>query len=625
MFLTLKRFTTYTIVLTAVFVCSGLLPGYTYGQQNDVQKDSLVKKNHNIFQWAINAVTRSKEDSLKQAAILNIKSETVFLPYNGKIIRHITIQQFGFEKTFQDTSESLKYKGTQLLNSLHRNTREQVIQNNLFIKENTVLDAYKVADNERHLRSLEYIQDARILVNEIEGATDSVDIVVITKDLFSIQFELNDLNPHRFKAKLGDANVAGLAQKVQLTTLLQQSRSPAFGYELLYSKNNISNSFINATAAYTTINPDITTAAEDEHAWNVSFERPLVSQYMHIAGGLDFGQNKAVNNYNQPDSLFYKYHYNTFDTWLGYNLGIKKHSQSSKIYNRTFISARYFHDHFTDTPYQLTNPYNFRYDNKQAMLAQFTFFRQTFYKTNYIFGFGTTEDIPLGYNIALTGGWYKQSNLKRPYVGLDANRYVISNKGDFIQYFVRSGSYFNDGKLQDAGVLLGTSIFTRLMLMRNIKIRQYIRFSYTKQFNRLATDALTINNPFGLRYFNSDSLLGDQRISLHTETFFFINYKFLGFKFAPFIFGDVAILKPENQKFSKSGLYYGLGGGVRIRNENLVFNTVEMRFVYFPRKTEGNNSFKLTLAANIRFRYNSNYVKAPDIIQLNNDDANNIY
>ena len=87
------------------------------------------------------------------------------------------------------------------------------------------------------------------------------------------------------------------------------------------------------------------------------------------------------------------------------------------------------------------------------MLAQFTFFKQEYYKTNYIFGFGTTEDIPYGYNIALTCGWYKQSYLSRPYAGVDANRYMVYNKGDIVQYFLSAGTFLNKGKWQDAGML----------------------------------------------------------------------------------------------------------------------------------------------------------------------------
>ena len=618
--LTAKKYLRYAICIAAA-----ILHYCCYGQQNENLTDTLTKKKYNIFQFITNAVTQSPADSLKHAGILNVNAGAPFLPYKGKIIRHIIIRELGFEKTFADTSKNYENFGAKLLNKTHRNTRDWVIGNNLFIKEKTQLNPYKVADNERHLRSLEYIQDARILVQEIADEPDSVDVLIITKDLYSITAELNDLSTSRFKAKFADVNVAGMGQKIQLTTLTEHNRSPGFGYDLLYSKNNIANTFINAAVDYSTVNSNITDHTEDETRWYLKFERPLISQYAHIAGGINFGHNQTINSYNKPDSLFYKYSYHNYDAWFGYNLGIKEHTEINKTNNRTFASIGYLQNQFTRQPEQLTDQYNFRYNDKKALLAQFTFFRQQFFKTNYIFGFGTTEDVPLGYNIALTTGFYKQADLNRTYAGIDANRYVTGNKGYFIQYFLRAGAFINKGNLQDAGVLFGGSIFTRIFLFRNLKVRQYFSSSYTKLFNRTALDPLRINTPFGLRYFNSDSAFGDRRISLHTETFFFTNYNLYGFKFAPFIFADATILSPEKQPFARSDFYSGIGGGVRTRNENLVFNTLELRFIYFPRKVEGNNSFKVTLSTNILFRYNSNYVKAPDIIQLNNDNNNNIY
>ncbi|MEP6846215.1 MAG: hypothetical protein ABI861_09435 [Panacibacter sp.] len=542
-----------------LFLLAWLLPFFGYCQETEKKEDSTEKKSSNILRLAINAVTHSPTDSAKESTVLNYKSETQFLAYKGKTIRHIYIQTYGFERNFADTSKQTDYYGTRLLNRIHRDTREWVIRNNLFIKEESIIDPYKMADNERHLRSLEFIQDARILVKRIAGNKDSVDVYVITKDLFSLTGELNDFSTSRFKAKIADANVSGMGQKVQVTTLWEKDRNPGFGYELFYNKNNIANTFINATVVYSKIKPDLTYGMDAESAWYINLERPLVSQYSHMAGAITVGQHQSANSYNKPDSLFYRYHYNVYDAWMGYNPGIKTHSKNEASTNRFFLSGRYFNNQFSERPEQLKTPYNFRYDNRKALLGQFTFFRQNFYKTNYIFGFGTTEDIPYGYNISVTTGLYKQNDMVRPYAGIDANKYVASDKGYFLQYFLRTGGFIKGGQIQDGGLLLGGSLFSPLFNYRKVKIRQYLRLSYTKQFNRVGLDPLKINNAFGLRYFGSDSALGDQRISIHTETFFFLNYKLFGFKFAPFAFADAAALTPENEKFSKSGFYYGLG------------------------------------------------------------------
>jgi hypothetical protein len=50
-----------------------------------------------------------------------------------------------------------------------------------------------------------------------------------------------------------------------------------------------------------------------------------------------------------------------------------------------------------------------------------------------------------------------------------------------------------------------------------------------------------------------------------------------------------------------------------------------LRFVYFPRKTDQNQSFKIILNTGIQFRYNNTYVKAPDVVFLNTDGLNSIY
>ena len=69
----------------------------------------------------------------------------------------------------------------------------------------------------------------------------------------------------------------------------------------------------------------------------------------------------------------------------------------------------------------------------------------------------------------------------------------------------------------------------------------------------------------------------------------------------------------------------GIGAGIRSRNENLIFNTIELRAVYFPRKTVQNTSFKIMLNTGLQFRFNTIYVRQPDVVFLNTDGLNSIY
>ncbi len=572
---------------------------------------------HNIFKQVKDAVTVAKKDSSASATVLNTKGETYFNSYHGKVIRHIITKELGFEKTFTDTSSKIKYFGSKVLNALHTDTKSWVIRSNLFFRENSVLNAYLMADNERYLRSLKFIQDARILVDSVSGSNDSVDVQIITKDLFTITGILDVNGIKRVRTRIAENNLMGMGQGLQYTALFDRSRRPFYGYELLYSKNSIANTLINGTIGYTLINTGRSNGTEEEKAFYIRLERPLVSPYSKLAGGLEVSYNHSENYYNKPDSQFYNYRYNLYDVWGGYNLGVTKLLKSNnKIRDRSFFALRYLRNNFVELPFQVGDKFDPLYNTRNAVLAELTLFRQDFYKTNYIYGFGTTEDIPYGFNIALTGGWYQQLFLKRAYAGINANYFIVTHRGEFMQYIVQTGGFRNH-KWEDASVLLGANMFSKLYYYKNWKIREHIKFSYTQQFNRVTFEPLKIDNPYGLEYFSSDSLWGQRRATLYAETVVFLKRKVLGFQIAPFAFADLSLLTPEKAVLNKSDLYSGLGGGIRTRNENLIFGTIQLKMTYFPRRGDRNNVFKISVQSNLRFRYNSRYIKAPDIIQLN--------
>lgn len=594
-------------------------------QEKDSSERVSPKKHGEVYNLLYSLIARKANDSSMLQSGVVIANEVSFIPYNGKVIRQILVKESRLNNTSQDTTKEINFFGKEFVKHLYRNTRESVIRDNLFIKPGTPLNASLVADNERYLRSLNYIYDARILPMPVDNELDSVDLVVITRNFVSIIAELNDIGSDHFKAKVGDANIAGTAQRIEFTALVEKRRGPNFGYEILYQKNTIKNSFINASIGYSQIKPNLYDGSPDEHTWQIKVERPLVSQYLHYAGALTVSQSQTVNHYSKPDTVFYDYQYHTLDLWAGYNLGIKKFKLANSTLRRHFVSVRYLRNKFSHVPYQVKDVFNFRFNDREAILGQFTFFRQKFYKTNYIFGFGITEDVPYGYNIALTSGWYRQSRLERLYTGVDANHYVVTGKGNVLQYFLRAGGFLHKSEFQDVSLLLGSSAFSKIYHVKSLKMRQYLRLSYTRQFNRLGMEPLNLSNIFGLSNIPTDSTSGKQRISMHTESILFLNYKLLGFKFAPIASVDITYFTPEQKPLNNTGLYFGLGGGVRTRNENLLFGTTDLRFVYFPPRAQQKSNFQVIFTTNLRLRSNFNYVKAPDIIQVNSDIDNPIY
>src|SRR5690606_34597369 len=201
------------------------------------------------------------------------------------------------------------------------------------------------------------------------------------------------------------------------------------------------------------------------------------------------------------------YRYNYYDGWIGYNLGTKRMMEYANYSNnrtRFFLAARYFKADYKYAPVQIDERFDPVYNTREATLAQLTVFKQDFYKLNYIYGFGTTEDIPTGYAISLTAGWHKQLKLERPYAGVQLDHYLVTPKGGFVNATFKLGGFLQDGKFQDASTLASVNFFTRLVSYRKWKIREFAKFSYTQLDNRVTYEPLRINNIYGLHEFRTD-------------------------------------------------------------------------------------------------------------------------
>ena len=108
----------------------------------------------------------------KRDTLFNVKSEDAYVKYEGKIVRRIIIEHIGFEKNIIDTAHTMRSIVARTANHLHRESRDWVIRDNLFIRAGKPLNSYRIADNERYLRDLDFILDSRIFVKPIETTTD---------------------------------------------------------------------------------------------------------------------------------------------------------------------------------------------------------------------------------------------------------------------------------------------------------------------------------------------------------------------------------------------------------------------------------------------------------------------
>jgi hypothetical protein len=590
-----------SVLYVLVFHLGFFLQGWTQDSLNLPLQDSKLTRE------IVDAISRNPEKD----TVVNKRSEDAFLPFQEKVIRKIIIQHLGFERTFYNGSNKAKKTIVDVGNALHTDTRDQIIRDNLFIYENQLLNPYKVADNERYLRDLEFILDARINAHAV--GKDSVDLVVITRDVFSLGGRFSPRGANAVKFGIYDANLLGLGQRLEYNAIIDGDRNPSYGQELIYEKSSIGGTLVNLTMGYTSLNTGSSYGDEFESSTYLRLSRPLVSPYTRMAGGFELSNNWSSNIDQTPDSLFLKYAYDVYDIWTGYNIGIHNITRNR---NRHFVAVRWFSQVFKQSPEQELAIRDALYNDNSFALAEFTFFRQNFYTTRYIYGFGRTEDVPYGHTAHVTTGWTKQLDKKRMYASVGITKKVVTDRGDFFEGNIQAGTFFNGGP-EDATLLFSFNWFSRLRYEAKYMVRQYLKATYTVLLNHSINPLLEIGNEFGVQGFKTDSLGGLSRLGLSSETVFFTNWKFLGFRFAPIAYADLAFLQPPGKNLLYDKPYIGLGTGVRTRNENLIFGTIELRITYYPIVVEDMSHFRVSLSTNLRIKFTDSFVRAPAFLRVN--------
>jgi hypothetical protein len=579
-----------------------------FSQDSVRQKKPML--NGRVSQKVMSAITRTPSPD----TVVTIKSEDYFLPYEGKIIRHIIINQIGFDRTILDTTRSIKNFFSKAANRLHNDSRQWVLRNNLFLRENKPLNPYRVADNERYLRDLDFILDSRIYVLPISEESDSVDLLVMTRDVFSLGASFSPRSTNEYRFRVQEANLGGMGQRLMIAGVIDEERDPKTGYELLYQKTNLFGSFANAQAGFTQINTARSLGNENEYAYYFRLTRPLYHPFVRWTGAMEWSRNWSQNNFHTAENTFADYTYRVQDVWAGYSFGLKNlNATPGENRNRTFLALRAYDQHFFKMPeIHLTINERKIYANRTTVLGQLSFFRQNFYKTRFVYGFGRTEDVPYGYRVSFTGGWENERGVGRSYMGAELSWSTVNETGTFYTYQARLGNYLRNDLAEDALAQFSISRYSRIYRIGKSNIRHLVEAGYAAQINHRLKQKLNINDVNGIYGFKPDSLQGTQRLRLRTETVVFTPWKVMGFHLAPVTSIDLAYLNNEERSLiQKSNFFSGFSAGLRARNENLIFNTVEARVYYYPTLVESLDHWRVDFRINLRLKYPTALVSAP--------------
>ncbi|MCU0472220.1 MAG: hypothetical protein MUC93_02480 [Bacteroidales bacterium] len=540
--------------------------GFLKDEKQSVFLDSLKERasKHLITQKLYGLLIVTNEPLSKKE--ITESSEKNYLIYSGKKIRNIDIQRLNVFGSNLNSPQSFNPNKTEdLLNKTHLNTNEFIIRKNLLFSEGDTISPLILSDNERILRHLPFIDDSRIVV--IPVSDDLVDIVVLTKDVYSLgaSFEYNSIKKGR--ASLFDKNLLGMGHEFRLDVPYDSDLpdSPGFGIE--YNIDNIAKSFINLNLLFFD--------GLGEKTYGFRLERNLVSTATKYAGGISVRQmftTEDLDTLSLPEPL----KYNLQDYWLARSILINKESVT-----RLIFGIRYTNNNVFDHPFILPDSY-YHLQKYRIFLGSASLSIRRYYKTNLIYSYGRTEDIPYGGLLTLTAGKEINEFKKRLYSGLKLS---IGQSYKRIGYFYISAgasTFLLENHTEQGILFLRTNFVSNLLYLSSFRIRNFVRVDYTRGFDRYTDEHLVYNRENGFSDFRNDSVNGAQRLSLSLESVIFSPVNYYGFRFAFFTFADLGYLFGTNEVVGNGEILSSLGIGIRIRNDNLVFNTFQIKLAFFP-------------------------------------------
>jgi hypothetical protein len=494
------------------------------------------------------------------------KSQESYSEYSGRKIRKIQIQRLNvFGANIDNPGYYSPHGVEKILNSTHINTNENIIKKYLLFSEGDTLSPLTLSDNERILRQLPYIDDARIIVVPVSG--EEADILVVTKDVYSLGGSIALKSPTSGTVRFFERNIFGMGHEFELDIPYSSGTPDSPGIGLNYNINNIQKSFIDLNLNYAN--------GLGKRTYGISLEKILISTATKYAGGVTVRETFTTEDLDtlpvpQPLKINFQ------DFWVQRAFLINKETAT-----RIIIGARYTNNNVFERPLIGSNSYH-SLQRYKFIMGSAALSVQQYYKTSLIYNYGRTEDVPYGMLLRLSAGLEMNEFKERAYTGIDISFGQSAEKLGYFYFAAGYGAYFREGNTEQGVLQFRMKHFSNLLYLGRYKIRNFVNAEYTRGFNRYTDEYLVIPKKNGFSGFANDSLRGGQRLILSLESVVFSPVNFFGFRFSFFGFADMAFLGSTKDIIDMEGTVTSLGLGLRIRNDNLIFNTFQIRIGYFP-------------------------------------------
>ena len=510
------------------------------------QRRKFTKLLYNIFFTADRRTRRN----------LTVDEGEALLRYDGCTIGNISIQRdlvFGHRHTL----------AARLGNGVHVLTAESTIRRDLLISEGDKFDAGTLMRNRQLLQSRPYISEASIEVMPDSTDTTRVDILVRTRDSWSIGVDGEWRSRRRTSVELFDVNLLGTGNRLSISTNFLR---PSFGYGgnvVAYEIPNVLGTFFQARASAGR------SFAESELTFDLHHDFLEPSDF---DAGASFERLHSDFSLGMPDTIV-SARLRRWHVWGGRSIFLPA------IRSSIYATAHYTHTKFGARP-ETAPQANPAFHSFDMLLAGIGLYRENFGSASYVDGMGVDEYFAIGYKAEIVGGRRWNEFTKDIYIGTTLKAGSFLDRG-YLAGSVSLGSFIDPhtGAFTQSATSIDAGWFSNIHRVRYSLIRYFVSVNYMAGWNRFDgyKEWIGFNrNTANVRMLNRHGLFGTNRLTMNAQAVIFTPLQPLGFRFAVVAFTDFGLLGYDPNIF-RNNFYNSLGIGLRIRNERLIFGTINLR------------------------------------------------
>nr|WP_321410030.1 hypothetical protein [uncultured Carboxylicivirga sp.] len=542
------------------------------------------RRSKNKFnQWVGGLLIRDNDTTSKERSIDYLKEYNRVSEKEIAVIHITRLDPFG--TSIEDTTKQANSWIERTGNNLRFTTSKRIIRKNMTITEGMKFDPQSVFESERLLRQLNFIADAKIMVDINSRDTTKVDLFVITRDRFPHAFSAGG-NISSPEVTLYSRNLTGNGVGFSHTTAYDFGSR--IGNSEQVSINNFNRTRINMEANYIDM--------INNHSFSFKADRSFYISDLKFAGGALF--NRSYRNITHPVfsaarwDHYLDYRYTRI--WIGrsFKLETQNYFDQSHIY----LIGQYAHSDFFNVNDTVFN--SDAIGNNYYYFGSVTFSKRNYYQNNKIYNYERIEDVPHGFMATITYGVNHTPSMNRPYLRshFSFGKAIIPNKG-YIYGSLEAGSFFNNGQSEQGELIVRSKYISRLFNVGNNQFRNFIEIKYIKGFNRYENEFLFLTEKAGgVTSFNDKNLTGKERLVIKTENVLFTKHRLAGFNLMILSFADLGIIGNGKNNLLKQNYQTSLGAAVRLINNKLVFRTIEIRLAWLPLLPNGSIPFDLRIS-----------------------------